>query len=114
MKNKATRLRHRDVQDVIELISGRWRGEVMATLCKGPKRFSELKTELSPITSKLLIKELRFLELNLMVYSEKSTEAQNSVLYSLSEHGKTIEPVIHALQTWSLQHRSLIFKKLSK
>lgn len=112
MKNE-NKLRQRDVQDAIELIGGRWRGAVLACLCEGSKRFSELKAELSPVTSKLLIKELRYLEINLMVYSEKSTKAQNSVLYSMSEHGKTIAPVIYKLQSWSLQHRGLILKKLS-
>ncbi len=115
MKDKTTRLRHRDVQDAIELMNGRWRGAILACLCEeGPKRFSELKTILNPVTAKVLINELRYLEWNLMVYAEKSTETRNSIVYGMTEHGKTLAPVIYALQNWSLQHRSLMFKKLSE
>jgi len=114
MKNKKIRLQHRDVQDVIELIGGRWRGAILACLCEEPMRFSQLKSELRSITSKLLIKELRFLEFNLMVSYEKSSEAQNSVRYFMTEHGKTITPVIFAIQNWSLTHRKLIFEKLGE
>ena len=104
------KLRHRDVEDAIDLMGGRWRGAVLACLCDSPRRFSELKAELSPVTAKVLIRELRYLEMNQMVCWEKSTEAKNSVVYSMTEHGKTIKPVILAIQRWSLQHRELVLK----
>lgn len=33
MKNKEKQTRNRDVQDVIEIIGGRWRGAILASLC---------------------------------------------------------------------------------
>lgn len=102
------KLRHRDVEDALDLMGGRWRGAVLACLCDGPRRFSELKAELSPVSAKILIRELRYLELNQMVCWEKSTKAKNSVVYSMTEHGKTIKPVILAIQRWSLHHRALV------
>ncbi len=114
MRNKEKKIRHRDVQDVLELIGGRWRGAILASLCDSSKRFSQLKADLGPITSRTLIKELRFLEDNLMVVAEKSIEAQNSVLYSNTLHGSTIEPVIFAIHKWSAKHRELMLKKLAE
>ncbi len=112
MKKKTTKLRHRDVSDAVDLVSGKWRGAILASLCEeGPKRFSQLKTALSPVTSKVLTKELRYLEMNLMVKSEKSTQARNSVLYAVTEHGLSITPVIHTIQEWSLMHRNLVLHK---
>lgn len=112
MKNKETKLRYRDTDDFIELIGRRWRGAILACLCEeGPKRFSELKSELKPVTSKVLIKELRYLQANLMISCEKNTAAQNSTLYFMTEHGLTITPVIYTIQDWSLIHRKLILKK---
>jgi DNA-binding HxlR family transcriptional regulator len=111
---KEKKIGHRDVQDALELIGGRWRGAIMASLCDKPKRFSQLKADLSPITARILIKELRYLEDNLMIVAEKNTAAQNSVLYSHSEHGSTLAPVIFAIQNWSAKHRELMLKKLAE
>jgi DNA-binding HxlR family transcriptional regulator len=51
MLGKEKHLLYRDVQDALELISGRWRGAIMASLCGNPKRFLELKIDLKPIIS---------------------------------------------------------------
>jgi DNA-binding HxlR family transcriptional regulator len=42
MKNKQKYIQNRDLQDVIELIGGRWRGAILASLCDKEKRFNEL------------------------------------------------------------------------
>ena len=71
MKKTAIKIKLRVIQDVVELIGGRWRGSIIASLCKNPKRFSKLKNDVGKITSRILIKELRYLEMNLMVQIEK-------------------------------------------
>ena len=77
----------RDVSDVLELIGGRWRGSIIAYLCESPRRFSELKAELNNITPRILTRELRYLEMNKIVYLEKGTHAGNSSIYGLTVHG---------------------------
>lgn len=111
MKSKEKKIRYRDVQDVLELIGGRWRGGILATLCEGPRRFSELKAELKTITPRILIKELRYLEMNKMVFISKSTVTGNSVVYALTEHGHSIEAVIIEIHTWAVIHRKEILGK---
>lgn len=113
MKNKEKHIRHRDVQDALELMGGRWRGAIMASLCAGPKRFVQLKTDLSPITARMLIKELRFLEINQIIKSEKNASTTNAAYYSLSEHGKSIEPIIISIHGWAKIHRKLMLSKLT-
>lgn len=108
MKDKAKRLFHRDVQDALELIGGRWRGAIMASLCNSPKRFLQLKDDLAPITSSVLIRELRYLEQNMLITIERCTEAENSVVYAHSEHGKSCAPVILQLRDWAQKHREVV------
>ncbi len=108
MKNEEKKIRLRDVQDVLELIGGRWRGTILASLCDKPKRFSEIKLDLETITPKILIKELRYLEMNKMIIVEKSTIAENSVVYSLSKHGESVEPLIREIHKWAIKHRKEI------
>ena len=65
MRNKEKQSHLRDVQDVIDIIGGRWRGAILASLCDKEKRFNELKRDLGSITPKTLTKELKYLELRL-------------------------------------------------
>ena len=55
MKNKQKQIQVRDVQDVIDLIGGWWRGAILASLCDKGKRFNELKRDLGSITPTTLI-----------------------------------------------------------
>jgi DNA-binding HxlR family transcriptional regulator len=110
MPKREKQIRIRNLQDVLELIGGRWRGAILASLCESPKRFSELKTDLENITPRILIKELRYLEMNKMIEIQKNTLSKNSVVYSLTEHGRSIESVIVAIHQWAIEHRKKIFE----
>jgi DNA-binding HxlR family transcriptional regulator len=114
MKDKEKHLLHRDVQDALELIGGRWRGAIMASLCGSPKRFSSLKADLSPITSRVLIRELRYLEENKLITVERSATAANAVRYSHSEHGSRCGPIIIELREWAIKHRQIMLDALKE
>lgn len=110
MKDREKHLLHRDVQDALELIGGRWRGAIMASLCGNPKRFLELKNDLHPITSKVLTKELRYLEQNKLIVVKRGDDAKNAVLYAHSEHGSSCAPVILNLREWAVKHRKIMLE----
>lgn len=79
----------------------------MASLCNSPKRFLQLKDDLAPVTSKRLIKELKYLQQNKLITVTTSVEAKNSVLYAHSEHGRSCAPVVH-LHDWAEKHRKVM------
>jgi DNA-binding HxlR family transcriptional regulator len=107
MKNKQKQVQLRDVQDVIDIIGGRWRGAILASLCDKEKRFNELKRDLGNITPRTLIKELKYLEMNKLVSRE--VEASSTVaIYSLTKHGKSLAPLIEAIVVWGQKHRKII------
>ncbi|MEI2754967.1 MAG: helix-turn-helix domain-containing protein [Chitinophagaceae bacterium] len=108
MKNKQKHIQNRDVQDVIELIGGRWRGSILASLCDKEKRFNELKRDLGSITPRTLTKELKYLEMNKLVSREVETESAVSVVYSLTKHGKSLEPLIAQIVIWGQKHRKVV------
>ncbi len=39
------------VADVLDIIGGKWRGQILARLCDKPMRFNALKDDLGKITS---------------------------------------------------------------
>ena len=108
MKNKEKHFQNRDVQDVIDIIGGRWRGAILASLCDKEKRFNELKRDLGNITPRTLIKELKYLEINKLVTREAETEIVGSVVYVLTKHGKSLEPLIIQIVVWGQKHRKIV------
>ena len=108
MKNKQKQIQLRDVQDVIDIIGGRWRGAILASLCDRQKRFNELKRDLGTITPRTLTKELKYLELNKLVCREVDLETSVYVAYSLTNHGKSLEPLIGQIVVWGQMHRKIV------
>lgn len=111
MKNKQKEIQLRDVQDVIEIIGGKWRGAILASLCDKEKRFNELKRDLGTITPRTLTKELKYLEMNKLVIREADSENSISVLYRLTKHGESLEPLIGQIVVWGQKHRKMIMEQ---
>ena len=110
MRNKQKQVQLRDVQDVIDIIGGRWRGAILASLCDKEKRFNELKRDLGTITPRTLIKELKYLELNRLVHRQEEENSPRTVIYSLTEHGHSLSPLIAAIVDWGQKHRAVILQ----
>ena len=110
MKNKTKQVQLRDVQDVIDIIGGRWRGAILASLCDREKRFNELKRDLGEVTARTLIKELKYLEMNKLLERIVGKTDINSVFYNLTKHGKSLEPLITQIVVWGQKHRKVVLK----
>ena len=108
MKNKQKQVQLRDVQDVLDIIGGRWRGAILASLCDKEKRFNELKRDLGSITPRTLTKELKYLEMNQLLIREVDAVNAMSVVYRLTEHGHSLEPLIGQIVLWGQKHRKVV------
>ena len=108
MKNQEKQIQLRDVQDVIDIIGGRWRGAILASLCAKEKRFNELKRDLGSITPRTLTKELKYLEMNKLVSREVEASSAVSVSYSLTKHGMSLQPLIGEIVVWGQKHRKIV------
>lgn len=86
----------------------------MASLCGSPKRFSDLKADLGSVTSRVLIRELRYLEQNKLIVVERSSLAANSVLYAHSEHGSSCAPIIIKLRDWAVKYREIMLDAIKE
>lgn len=111
MKNKVKQVQLRDVQDVIELIGGRWRGAILASLCSQGKRFNELKRDVGAITPRVLTKELKYLEMNKLLIKIEEKEGSNFAIYQLTDHGFSLEPLIGSIVAWGQKHRKVILSQ---
>ncbi len=108
MKNKQKQVQLRDVQDVLDIIGGRWRGAILASLCDKEKRFNELRRDLGSITPRTLTKELKYLEMNKLVDRKVGESGAAAVVYSLTGHGHSLNPLIGQIVAWGQKHRKIV------
>ncbi|WP_249869381.1 winged helix-turn-helix transcriptional regulator [Oceanobacillus saliphilus] len=85
------------------LLSTRWVGLILFELLNGAKRFSEMEADL-PISGRLLSDRLKLLEKEGIVERNIYSEFPVRIEYSLSDKGKTLEPVIKEIQRWANDH----------
>ena len=83
-------------ETALDLIGGKWKGMILYYLCSDTKRFNELMRLIPGITQRMLTKQLRDLEAQGIVHREVYPQVPPKVEYSLTDLGKTLEPVIQA------------------
>lgn len=98
----------RPIKDALEVLSGKWKMPIMVALSSGPKRFKELSTEVGGITDKMLSKELKDLEMNLLVKRTVLDTFPPTVEYRWTAHSYTLGDVMQALESWGRLHRKTV------
>ena len=96
------------IQDTMEIVQGRWKMSIIALLCNGEFRYSELEKGLPKISPKMLSKELKDLEINGLVERKVYDSIPVKVSYKLADYGYTLVPLIIELTNWGLEHREMI------
>lgn len=99
------------INDALDILRGKWKIQIIGSLTFGKKRFMEMQREVNGITSRMLSKELKELEVNELVRRTVHNTIPVSVEYELTEYGKTLENVIGELHAWGVKHRKRIIRK---
>ncbi len=87
----------------MEIIGGKWKIVILGHLFTGVKRFGELKQLMPGVTQKMLTQQLRELEIDGLLHREIYKEIPPKVEYSLTENGKSLEPILKELCTWGMK-----------
>lgn len=88
------------VTRAVDVLDGKWTVLVVRDLLGGTKRFTDLRRSLSGVSPKTLTDRLRALEHQGLVARQVYAEVPPRVEYSLTETGRTLEPVLLALARW--------------
>jgi len=86
--------------NAIEIIGRRWTGVIIYTLFSGPKRFSEFAQAIPELSSRLLTERLKELEDNFLIAREVISDRPIQVIYSLTEKGKALKPILESVAQW--------------
>lgn len=98
------------VEACVEVIGGKWKGVILYHLLGGTKRFNELLRLMPGVTQRMLTRQLRELEADRIVERKVYAEVPPKVEYSLTEFGRTLEPVLKTLQGWGAKNLDRITK----
>lgn len=98
------------VEAALEVLGGKWKGLILFYLRDETKRFNELKRHIPGITQRMLTKQLRQLEADKIVHREIFQEVPPKVEYSLTNFGRTLTPILKALQEWGVEYIEEITK----
>ncbi len=92
------------VEATLETIGGKWKGVILYHLLSETIRFNEFRRIMPSITQRMLTKQLRELENDRLIARKVYPEVPPKVEYSITEYGRSLEPVIKALQVWGIGH----------
>lgn len=97
-----------DMTFAVQLIGGRWKLLIMASLEKGTLRYGELKKRIDHITERMLTLQLREMEEDGIVKRTVYAEVPPRVEYELTTIGKELIPILMQLSDWGTQARRAV------
>ena len=92
------------VETTIDVLDGKWKPLILFYLLDGVKRFGALQRLIPQATRRMLTQHLRELERDGVVHREVYRQVPPMVEYSLTDLGRSLEPILHLLLEWGLQH----------
>ncbi len=83
---------------------GKWKLIIIYWLADQPRHFAGLRREMSAISSKVLTEQLRELIADDIVARRSTGAPPAPTLYSLTDYGATLVPLVEAVRNWGRGH----------
>ena len=94
------------VETTLTLISDKWKVLILRDLMPGARRFGELKKSLGGVSQKVLTAQLREMEGGGLLTRTVYPEVPPHVEYTLTELGRSLKPVLDAMQAWGEEYKA--------
>ena len=88
------------VEIAMGLLSQRWTGLIIYQLLSGPKRFCNIESTIG-VSGRVLSERLKELETEGIVKREVFPETPVRIVYSLTEKGMSLAPLMGEIEKWS-------------
>lgn len=98
------------INDTLNVLSGKWKLPIIASLFYGNHRYKDIQANIEKITPRMLSKELKELELNGVVKRSVYDTTPVRIEYHLTDSGKNILSVLDTMIEWGLAHRNSTIK----
>jgi DNA-binding HxlR family transcriptional regulator len=99
------------LQDTLYVLGGKWKIPIINAVCNGNKRFRDIQRAIPGITTRMLSKELRDMELNKIIKRTVHPGPPVLIEYESTPYCKTFSGIILEMIKWGKQHRKVIREK---
>jgi DNA-binding HxlR family transcriptional regulator len=87
-------------------IGGKWKLIIIYWLAESPKHFAALRKAMPGISQKVLTQQLRELMSDGLVNRDAKGAVPAPVVYSLSDYGRSVLPLVEDVRKWGRAHLS--------
>ncbi|MDP9960657.1 winged helix-turn-helix transcriptional regulator [Chryseobacterium lathyri] len=104
------------MRDSLDVLGGKWKLMILRYLTNRTDQqihFKKLQRGIDGISAKMLSKELKELEVNLLITRTIQDTKPITVVYAVTEYGKSALPVTETLVNWGIIHRKKIKESMS-
>jgi DNA-binding HxlR family transcriptional regulator len=101
------------LQDTIYVIGGKWKLPIINSLCNGNRRFREIERSIPGITTRMLARELREMELNGIVRRLQDPDFPKKVEYETTDYCYSFGSIILEMIQWGKQHKKKVMRPAS-
>jgi DNA-binding HxlR family transcriptional regulator len=98
----------RSLQDTLYFIGGKWRLPIVNSICNGNRRFREIERSIPGITTRMLSKELKEMEMNKLLKRTVYDEVPVLVEYEPTEYCRSFGKIIMEMINWGREHRKVV------
>ncbi len=88
----------------LDIFNDRWKLAIIWHLLDSDKRFKDLHEIINEITQKTLTVKLKELEEKNIINREVFAEVPPKVVYSLTQAGKNLKPVLEEMHKWGINY----------
>lgn len=99
------------VATAVALVGGKWKLLILRNLRSRPWRFNELQRDLEGISQKVLTDSLRQMMDDGLVYRQDYQELPPRVEYGLTDLGKEMLPILHALANFGNYYKTVLAER---
>ena len=97
------------VATTVQIIGNKWKLLILRNLFyNGEQRFTDFLKTIPAISKKVLTDNLRALEDDGIILREVFAEVPPRVVYSLSELGNSLQPIINAMMDWGTEYKKAL------
>jgi DNA-binding HxlR family transcriptional regulator len=96
------------LQDTIYVIGGKWKLPIINSICNGNTRFREIERSIPGLTTRMLSRELKEMELNGLIRRAEDPDFPSKVEYTSTDYCKSFGDIILEMIRWGKAHRKKI------
>jgi len=96
------------IQDTMFVLGGKWKIPVILSIYNGNKRFNDIANSIPGITNRVLSKELKHLEENLLISRTVIDDYPIRIEYKITSYCLTTEQVAAPMEKWGKNHSKML------